>query len=333
MTAVPDLDKWQRKTVSSLSTSVDLVNLERHAQYAIAVAARTTDKKSVLGRLSQKVTVRVKPEDVPLNLRGEGVTTHTMRLTWGTPIRLTPINYQISYDAYKEFVDAQGVTQAVKIPKITILVSQKTNEYTIKDLSPFTTYHVNVSAIPDDRSYRPPAKITVTTQMAAPQPMVQPDFFGVKEDLSHITVYLPQASEEYGPISHYFLVVVPNANSSKVQHPDYYDSNLLIANSRAPDKKEDGKSRKKRDVVMKPYITAKFLQRNLPYTYPLGDGNKHEGFVNRPLEKGVVYKIFVRAYVDTPLKHLYTSSPFSPQLSLDMDIGESQLYYCIYQSH
>ena len=34
-----------------------------------------------------------------------------------------------------------------------------------QDLSPFTTYHVNVSAIPEDRSYRPPAKITVTTQV------------------------------------------------------------------------------------------------------------------------------------------------------------------------
>ena len=30
-------------------------------------------------------------------------------------IRLTPINYQISYDAYKEFVDAQGVTQVWKL--------------------------------------------------------------------------------------------------------------------------------------------------------------------------------------------------------------------------
>ena len=31
--------------------------------------------------------MQVKPEDVPLNLRGEGVTTHTMRLTWDQPIR------------------------------------------------------------------------------------------------------------------------------------------------------------------------------------------------------------------------------------------------------
>ena len=38
-------------------------------------------------------------------------------------------------------------------------------------------------------------------QMAAPQPMVKPDFFGVKKEGSGvITVYLPQASEEYGPI-------------------------------------------------------------------------------------------------------------------------------------
>ena len=34
--------------------------------------------------------------------------------------------------------------------------------------------------------------------------------------------------------------------------------------------------------------------------------------------RGILYKIFVRAYVDTPQKHLYTSSPFSPELSLDM---------------
>ena len=54
-------------------------------QYSVAVAARTIDDS--LGRLSQRVAVKVKPEDVPLNLRGEGVTTHTMRLTWGPPIR------------------------------------------------------------------------------------------------------------------------------------------------------------------------------------------------------------------------------------------------------
>jgi netrin-G3 ligand len=40
MTAVEDLDLWQQKTVG-LTESADLSNLEKFAQYAVAVAART----------------------------------------------------------------------------------------------------------------------------------------------------------------------------------------------------------------------------------------------------------------------------------------------------
>ena len=92
----------------------------------------------------------------------------------------------------------------------------------------------------------------------------------------------------------------------------------------------------------KPYITAKFLGRSIPYTFPLGDTRTYEGFQNRPLHPRVYYKVqlhhswcniltyllphcnqvFVRAYVDVPQKHLYTSSPFSPNLSLDMPYGQ-----------
>lgn len=67
-----------------------------------------------------------------------------------------------------------------------------------------------------------------------------------------------------------------------------------------------------------PYIAAKFLQRSIPYTFVLGDGLNYEGFINKKLQPNKYYKIFVRAYVDTPQKHLYTSSPFSPEMSLDM---------------
>ena len=42
----------------------------------------------------------------------------------------------------------------------------------------------------------------------APQPMVKPDFYGVKGP-HEIAMILPQASEEYGPIAYYYLVVVP----------------------------------------------------------------------------------------------------------------------------
>nr|CAH7755220.1 unnamed protein product [Callosobruchus chinensis] len=302
MTAVEDLDEWQQKTVG-LTESADLVNLEKFAQYAIAVAARM---KNGLGRLSEKVTVKVKPEDVPLNLRAHEVTTHSMTLSWSPPIRLNPVKYKIAYDAIKEFVDSQGITQTQIIPKVEIVLGSDVRSHTINELSPFTTYSVNVSAVPTDNSYRPPTKVTVTTQMAAPQPMVKPDFYGVVNG-EEIHVILPQASEEYGPISHYFLVVVPEDKKTIQKNPDQFLTDELITNV---DKVKENPSL--------PYIAAKFPQRNIPYTYHLGTGEVNDGFINHKLQHGKRYRIFVRAVVDTPQKHLYTSSPFSEFLSLDM---------------
>lgn len=302
MTAVEDLDEWQQKIVS-VTESADLVNLEKYAQYAIAVAART---RTGLGRLSEKVTVKVKPEDVPLNLRAHDVNTHSMTLSWSPPIRLNPINYKISFDALKEFVDSQGITQKQNLPRRIIMLEPTVLSHTINELSPFTTYNVNVSAIPSDHQYRPPTKITVTTQMAAPQPMVKPDFYGVVKS-AEIQVILPQASEEYGPISHYYLIVVPEDKLNAQKNPDQFLTEELIANKGNKQERENA-----------PYIAAKFPQRNIPYTFHIGTGEVIEGFTNRKLERGKKYRIFVRAVVDTPQKHLYTSSPFSEHLSLDM---------------
>lgn len=146
--------------------------------------------------------------------------------------------------------------------------------------------------------------------MAAPQPMVQPDFYGVVhgvDNMQYIQVILPQASEEYGPISHYFLVVVPEDKGQTNKLPDQFLTNDLIQNS------ENVLENKNL-----PYIAAKFPQRNIPYTFHLGTNETNEGFTNHALDKKRRYRIFVRAVVDTPQKHLYTSSPFSEYLSLDM---------------
>lgn len=131
------------------------------------------------GRLSEKITVIVKPDEVPLNLRASEVSTHSMTLSWTPPIKLNPIGYKISFNAVKEFRDSQGVTQLQLVQTRVIELNKYELSHTIDDLSPFISYAVNVSAVPSDRSYRPPSRITVTTQMAAPQPMVKPDFFGV----------------------------------------------------------------------------------------------------------------------------------------------------------
>jgi receptor-type tyrosine-protein phosphatase F len=51
--------------------------------------------------------------------------------------------------------------------------------------------------------------------------MVKPDLYGV-ENSEHILVILPQASEEYGPISLYYLIVVPEDKSTAHKHPDAF---------------------------------------------------------------------------------------------------------------
>lgn len=51
-----------------------------------------------------------------------------------------------------------------------------------------------------------------------------------------------------------------------------------------------------------PYIAAKFPHRTIPWTFYLGNGETYDGFHNRKLDQNVKYRIFVRAFVDTPQK-------------------------------
>jgi hypothetical protein len=51
--------------------------------------------------------------------------------------------------------------------------------------------------------------------------MVKPDFYGVVNN-AEIQVILPQASEEYGPISHYYLIVVPEDKLNAQKNPDQF---------------------------------------------------------------------------------------------------------------
>lgn len=277
-TAVEDLDLWFHKKIP-LTSSAELTGLEGNTMYAIRVAAYTS---SGLGRLSELITVRTTPTDVPIHLRAQAVTTHTMTLSWKPPTKLDPVKYRITFSAHKEFYDSQGMLQELPLPIQIVDCSSDENQKTIDHLMPFTSYQVNVTSVPMDESYRPPARITVTTAMAAPKPMVKPDSLG-SEDGKQIIVILPQASEEFGPISHYYLVVVPTEMATK--NTDYYTIEELSSTPL--------------DVVG-PYVAAKFARRTMPNTFSLGDGHKHGGFLNRPLRKDLNYSIFVRAVVDTP---------------------------------
>lgn len=101
---------------------------------------------------------------------------------------ILPIFLQVSYDAFKEFLDSVGVTQSQPVPRQTFILPPSAESYYLKNLTPFTTYNINVTAKAANNDYRPPTRITVTTQMAAPRPMVRPDFYGVNTEKDEIAV-------------------------------------------------------------------------------------------------------------------------------------------------
>lgn len=150
------------KTVG-LTGSAELTGLEPNSMYAIRVASYT---EKGLGRLSDLITVKTTPTDVPIDLRGHSITTHAMTLEWKPPKKLNPIGYNITYGANKQFVDSQGTFKVLITPPKTIRLPSNVTEYTVSDLIPFTSYQVNVTAIPIDNSYRPPAKLIVLLSIA-----------------------------------------------------------------------------------------------------------------------------------------------------------------------
>ncbi|CAG0879781.1 unnamed protein product [Darwinula stevensoni] len=237
-------EQWIQKDIPCAS-SAKLQNLVRLAEYSIRVAARTKDVR--LG-FSLLLSFRVE-------LNGE-VSQHMVSTQGGLGKLSEMIRVKVSFEAVKEFVDENGATQMEIIPPRIIFLNRTDTSYTLHGLSPFTTYRVNVSAVPPKKDYRPPASIYVTTKM---------------DGLTH---------------SH----AVETSTSLFTELPP-----------------ED-----------RPYIAAKFIG-DVPYIFNLGDSQTFNSYLNKPLPKSKRYKIFLRAYVDSPTEpNQFGTSNMSSFLSLDM---------------
>lgn len=85
------------------------------------------------------------------------------------------------------------------------------------------TFHVGVYSIENNRMYWP-RELTVQTDPTGP-PFVDPPDFIQSPTPNQAQVRLLCASEEYGPINHYWLIVIPN-NYTKEDVMNV-DTNLL----------------------------------------------------------------------------------------------------------
>lgn len=297
-----DLDKWLTKNVT-LTNSVVISNLIESSEYEVRVCAIGSD---FLGKLSSSVKFIAQPNEVPYDLKILDLTTHSAKITWKPPLVLNPPNYKIAYDApEKYFLDDTGNKQLVSIPT-RVLYTSASNQVVIDDLRPFTKYRINVTAIPQKEAFRPPATVHITTAMAAPKPMVEPSLVGISSKGTEFEVLLPWASEEYGQIGTYYIIVVPSDMPS--HDPDSYSITELVAAG-----PNSG-----------PYVAAKFSRLRMVKRFLLGDNKSYDGFVNRPLARDQQYYVFVRAVVENS-DSLYTSSPMSAAISLSLTLKSAEL--------
>lgn len=297
------LDRWLTKNVT-LTNSVIVSNLLENNQYELRVCAVST---TFSGKLSNSVRFRTIPEEVPYDLKTHDITTHSAKIVWKPPLEIIPSKYKITYDASEKiFIDNKGNKQLLSIPSKTITTI--TTQIVIDDLMPYTKYRVNVTAVPPKEGFRPPATVHITTAMAAPKPMSEPTLIGPATSGKEFEIILPWASEEYGQIGHYYVIVVPADMPS--HDPDSYSTSDLIT---ASSPSNNG-----------PYITAKFSKLRMVRNFLLGDNKTYDGFLNRPLNKDQQYYIFVRAVVEH-LETLYTSSAMSDPINLSNLKSEIQL--------
>lgn len=289
-----DLDRWSTKNVT-LTDSVIISNLLENGQYEVRVCAVGVNFS---GKLSNSVEFRSLPEEVPYDLRASNLTTHSVKINWRQPLELVPSKYKITYDSpEKHYLDNKNIRQQISIPPKTLYST--TTQVTISDLKPYTKYRINVTAVPSKEAFRPPVTVHITTALAAPKSMNEPTIIGLSQNGREYELFLPLASEEFGPIGYYYVVVVPADMPS--QEPDTYSTSELV--------KSAGNNG--------PYITAKFPKLKMVTRFFLGDNKYYDGFLNRPLNKDQTYFVFVRAVVEN-FDWLFTSSPMSAPISLQV---------------
>ncbi|KAF5284026.1 hypothetical protein FQA39_LY17159 [Lamprigera yunnana] len=294
-----DLSYWYNKTVPADTNSIELTGLDQSTTYRITIA---TIKDTGLKHYPNEIQVTVIPEEVPLEIEISDVTADSMIVRWLPPLHLFPVKYKISYNGIKDFLDSEGIRKQYWLEANTVFVDSHLTSYELVDLFPFTQYYINISAVPFDHSYRPSIKVTEKTKIGPPGKMMQPTINGLVNG-GNVQLLLPKASEENGPISYYYLVVVPEKNESNDLPSDAYTTEDLLD----PQLLES-------EEIRDPYIAAKFPSK-IPYAFILGVGIQG-GFKNNKLDERRRYRVFVRAIAVTQHGQLYSDSPYSDYFSV-----------------
>uniref|UniRef100_A0A0R3RMH6 Tyrosine-protein phosphatase domain-containing protein n=1 Tax=Elaeophora elaphi TaxID=1147741 RepID=A0A0R3RMH6_9BILA len=182
------------------------------------------------------------------------------------------------------------------------------------------TFHVGVRELPPIGREYWPREVIVRTDPTGP-PFVDVPEFITSNHANTALIRLKCASEEYGPISHYWLVVLPgnftqddvlNLDSTSLQKSTAMMRPNQNKNYYGKTSKKVRKANKERDYKRRylhepltlrgAYIAAGIpvhemqqIQRN-NHLFTLGDGRMYDGYDNWPLDSNTKYRLMMRAF-------------------------------------
>ncbi|XP_033737511.1 receptor-type tyrosine-protein phosphatase F-like isoform X3 [Pecten maximus] len=294
------MELWQKKDIGPY-TVTELTELDTVSVYAVRIQARSVDGR--YGNLSEAVVCPVGTSqpitiEVPTNFHVSMRTSVDVTLVWEIPKKPQVTRYTLSYSGVKKYRE-DNIMQTYHQPRKEEHIHGLTSSFTVENLLPKTKYTFNISAFFQDGVQGGVNSLVVQTRIEAPKEVRRP--MVLKISGQEVTVILKPASEENGGLSYYYLVVVPLINTTTKRPEDISNDELTLDIS--PELPS-----------AKPYIAAKFDAQHLPREFNLGNRDQFGGYANRPLDHGMKYKTFIRAFtVDTKL---YKTSPYSETISL-----------------
>ncbi|VDN02788.1 unnamed protein product [Thelazia callipaeda] len=316
-----DNERWNTITVMDPSARhLQISQLTAKKPYAFCVLAVRQHRQGSCS--DPPITIdRLQPLHTVSNLVVAWKTSNSVMLRWeytGTQ----PVKFYVNQTGRKDYLDQHLQLKGMISPGFRQDLDGHQREHLWTTLRPYMeyTFHVGVRELPpSDKEYWP-REVIVRTDPTGP-PFVDIPEFVSSERASTALIRLKCASEEYGPISHYWLVVVPgNFTQDDVLNLDSTSLQKSTATTRSSSNKNfDGKAIKrvrkvnkhrnhKRRYLHEPsslggaYIAAGIpvhemqqLQRD-NRLFVLGDGRMYDGYDNRPLDSNSKYRLMMRAF-------------------------------------
>ncbi|CAL2032981.1 unnamed protein product [Caenorhabditis brenneri] len=347
-----DTEKWKQLPVVSIDKEnpkrfAIVSELNAHKPYAFCVLAVKNNRQ---GPCSDPPTVleSVTPTFMVQNLRVRWKTSNSVQLTWeyNGPRN---VGFYVNHTGKKDYMNHELQEKTMSTPGFGQDLDEKTREYLWTNLRPHMMYtiHVGVRTLPPGaRKYWPQEVVTVTDPTGPPFVDVPQLSDSSATQPGQQMIKLTPATEEYGPISHYWIIVVPaNYSTEDVVNLDPIELEKATAEKRAqlarslsvsPSKKLKRKAdhsderthpkekRARRGAVPGAYVTARLsadrvkqhYRNNQPFV--VGDSQLYDGFTNYPLEHNIHYRLMMRAFAknDVRAKDSFEQrAPMSEKLS------------------